>query len=232
MASIHLFLFVAVMRHWSFYQLDIKSAFLHGDLQEEVYMEQPLSFVAQGEFNVVYKLKKSLYDLKQSPRAWFERFSTVVQTSGLTRSEIDYSIFYRHSSSLCIYLVIYMDDILITGSDQVGIQKLKEHLHHMANYKPTDTPMDPNIEILSGQGEPFSDPKRYRRLVGKLNYLTVTRLDIVFAVSVVNQFLSSSHDSHWDATIRILRYIKRAPGKGLLYENKVHTTICYYVGAN
>ena len=89
--------YVVAMRHWPFYQLDIKNAFLHGDLQKEVYMEQPPSFVAQGESNVVCKLKKSLYGLEQSPRAWFDKFSTVVQVFGLTRSEADHlvlSIFF------------------------------------------------------------------------------------------------------------------------------------------
>ena len=106
----------------------MKNAFLHDDLQEEVYMKQPPGFVAQGESNVVCKLK-SLYGLKQYPRAWFGRFSTAVQAFGLTRSEVNHSIFYRYSSSLCIYLVVYIDDIVITGNDQVGIQNLKEHLH-------------------------------------------------------------------------------------------------------
>ena len=65
-----------------------------------------------------------------------------------------------------------------------------------------------------------------------MNYLTVTRPDISFAVSVVSQFLSSPSDSHWDAVIRILRYIKRALGKGILYEDKGHTNICCYADAD
>ena len=68
-ASIHLFLSMVAMCHWPLYQLDIKNVFLHGELLEEVYMEQPPSFVAQGESGLVCKLRRSLYDLKQSPRA-------------------------------------------------------------------------------------------------------------------------------------------------------------------
>ena len=82
--------------------------------------------------------------------------------------------------------------------------------------------MDPNIRLVPGQRELYSNPGRYRRLVGKLNYITVTRLGIAFVMSVVIQFLSFSCDSHRNAIIWILRYIKRAPGKGLLYENKRH----------
>ncbi|PHT75654.1 hypothetical protein T459_19176 [Capsicum annuum] len=73
--SVRLFLSMAVVRHWPLYQLDIKNAFLHGDLEEKVYMEQPPGFVAQGEFSsLVCRLRKSLYGLKQSPRAWFRKF--------------------------------------------------------------------------------------------------------------------------------------------------------------
>ena len=89
--------------------------------------------------------------------------------------------------------------------------------------KPVDTPMDPNFKLVHGQGEPLRDPRRYRRLVGRLNYLTITRLDISFPVNVVSQFLQSPFDSHWDAVIRILCYIKGTPGQRVLYENIGHT---------
>ena len=70
-AFVHLLLSMAVMCSWALYQLDIKNVFLHGDLAEEVYMEQPPGFVAQGESGLVCKLHHSLYGLKQSPLAWF-----------------------------------------------------------------------------------------------------------------------------------------------------------------
>ena len=111
------------------YQLDIKSAFLHGDLVKEVYMKQPPGFVAQGEFGLVCRLRRSLYGLKQSPRAWFGHFSSVVQEFGITWSTSNHSVFYHHTSSEeCINLIVYMDDIVITGTNQDGIWKLKQHL--------------------------------------------------------------------------------------------------------
>ena len=120
---------MVAMRSWPLYQLDIKNAFLHGDLAEEVYMEQPPGFVAQGESGLVCMLRRSLYDLKQSPRVWFSRFSSVVQEFGMFRNTASHSVFYHHNSSgQCIYLVVYVDDIVITDSDQNGIQKLKQHL--------------------------------------------------------------------------------------------------------
>ena len=71
MTSVRLFISLATIYNWDLHQLDIKNVFLHDDLQEEVYMEQPLGFVAQGEIRRVCRLRKSLYSLKQSPHAWF-----------------------------------------------------------------------------------------------------------------------------------------------------------------
>ena len=98
----------------------------------------------------------------------------------------------------------------------------------MLDCKPVDTHMDPNVKLVPGQGESLGDPGRYRRLVGKLNYLTITQPNISFLVSVVSQFLQSPCDNHWDAVIRILRYIKSTPGQGVLYENKGHTQVVGY----
>ena len=121
-AYVRLLLSMAAMRSWPLFQLDIKNVFLHGELAEEVYMEQPPGFVAQGESGLVCKLHRSLYGLKQSPRAWFSRFSLVVQEFGMIRSAVDHSVFYHHSSiRKCIYLIVYVDDIVITGSDWDGI---------------------------------------------------------------------------------------------------------------
>ena len=94
------------------YQLEIKNAFLHGNLAEEVYLEQHPGFVAQGEFGLVCRLRRSLYGLKQSPRAWFDCFNLVVYEFGMTRSTSDHYVFYHHTSSgQCIYLIVYVDNI-------------------------------------------------------------------------------------------------------------------------
>ena len=92
-ASIRLLLSMAAMHSWPLFQLDIKNVFLHDDLAEEVYMEQPLGFVSQGESGLVYKLHRSLDDLKQSPRAWFSQFSSMVQEFGMIRSTTNHSVF-------------------------------------------------------------------------------------------------------------------------------------------
>ena len=99
MAFVRLLLSMAAMSSRPLYQLDIKNVFLHSDLAEEVYMEQPPGFVAQGESGLVCRLRCSLYGLKQSPRAWFGRFISMVQEFGMTRSTSDHSVFYHHTSS-------------------------------------------------------------------------------------------------------------------------------------
>jgi len=270
MTTVRLFLAMAAIRHWPLHQLDTKNAFLHGDLKEKVYMEQPPGFVAQGESGLVCKLRRSLYGLKQSPRAWFGKFSHIVQNFGLKRSEADHSVFYCLTSpGKCVYLIVYVDDIVITGNDVGKISQLKEHLcHHfqtkdlgtlkyflgievaqskegvvisqrkyaldilketgMIDCKPVDCPMDPNQKLMAEQGEAFSDPERYRRLVGKLIYLTITRPDLSFTVGVVSQFMQNPSIDHWNAVIRILRYLKKASGQGLLYEDKGNTQVFGY----
>ncbi|XP_040994149.1 secreted RxLR effector protein 161-like [Juglans microcarpa x Juglans regia] len=95
----------------------------------------------------------------------------------------------------------------------------------MLGARPIDTPMDPIRKFLKEEGELFGDPSRYQRLVGKLNYLTITRPDISYAVSVLSQFLQMPRVSHWDAVIYMLRYLKRAPGLGLLYRPNEHLRV-------
>ena len=151
----------------------------------------------------------------------------MIQQFGMIQSEANHSVFYCHTPRGYIYLIVYVDDIVITSSDSHGIMEVKQHLcHHfqtkdldklryflgievvqskdgivlsqrkyamdilketsLFGAKPVDTPMDLDVKLLRNKGEPLFDPGRYRRLVGKLNYLTVTRLDISFAVIVVS----------------------------------------------
>ena len=83
MTYVRLFISLVATCSWAFHQLDIKNDFLHGDLREEVYMKQPPGFVAQGEIGKVFRLQKSLYGLKQSPHAWFGKFSQAVEKFGM-----------------------------------------------------------------------------------------------------------------------------------------------------
>ena len=235
MTYVQLFISLAATYHWDLHQLDIKNVFLHGDLQEEVYMEQPPGFVAQGVIGKVCRHQKSLYGLKQSLRAWFGKFSQAVEEFSMQKSKYDH-FFYKNSSSSIIPLVVYVDDIVITESDYEGISSLKSFLQsqfhtkdlRMLRYflaievmrskhgiflsprkyvldllfkigklgvKPCNSPMVLGVH-LTREGETFEDPERYRRLVRKLNFLTVTHPNIAHSVSVVNQYMSAPTVDH------------------------------------
>ncbi|RVW14408.1 Retrovirus-related Pol polyprotein from transposon RE2 [Vitis vinifera] len=224
-AYVRLLLSMAAMRSWPLYQLDIKNVFLHGDLAEEVYMEQPPGFVAQGESGLVCKLRRSLYGLKQSPRAWFSRFSSIVQEFGMFRSTAGHSVFYHHNSSgQCIYLVVYVDEIVITSSDQNGIQKLKQHLFiHFQTKDLGKLKYFLGIEIAQSSSGVVLSQRKYA-------------LDILEETGTGGAFRRSweiyATCSHWDVVIRILRYIKSTPGQGVLYENRGHTQVVGYTDAD
>jgi len=111
------------------HQLDIKNAFLNGELEEEVYMQIPPGCEAASTSNKVCKLWKSLYGLKQSPRAWFERLTRVVKKEGFTQCQSDHTMFVKHSLEGKVTLfIIYVDDTVITGDDHNQINHLKSFL--------------------------------------------------------------------------------------------------------
>ena len=87
-------------------------------------MEQPSGFAAQEKIGKVCRLRKSLYSLKRSPRAWFSKFNQVVETCGMQKSKSDHSVFYKNSNSGIILLVVYVEDIVTTGNDSKGILSL------------------------------------------------------------------------------------------------------------
>ena len=91
----------------------------------------------------------------------------------------------------------------------------------MVDCRLVNTLMDSNVKLAPGQGEPLRDPRRYQQLVGKLNNLTISWPNISFPMSVISRFLQSPCDSHWDATFRILRYVKGTPGQGVLLRIEV-----------
>ena len=108
--------------------MDVKNVFLHGDLQEEIYMKLP-SGMTNSSPHEVCKLKRSLYGLKQAPRAWFEKFHSTILSFSFTQSQYDSSLFFHMSASGIIILLVYVDDIIITDTDCGLITKLQRLLH-------------------------------------------------------------------------------------------------------
>jgi hypothetical protein len=115
-ATIRIVLSLAFSQQWPINQLDVKNAFLHGDLTEDVYSQQPSGFIDPRFPTHVCKLQKSLYGLKQAPRAWFQRFATHARTIGFLASKSDASLFTYHHGPHTAYLLLYVDDIILTAS--------------------------------------------------------------------------------------------------------------------
>ncbi|GJU72852.1 ribonuclease H-like domain-containing protein [Tanacetum coccineum] len=128
-ATIRTVLSLAVSRDWPIHQLDVKNAFLHGHLSETVYMHQPPGFVDPNKPNYVCHLQRSLYGLKQAPRAWFQRFASYATRVGFQHSKTDSSLFVFHRGSDIAYLLLYVDDIILTASSSAFLQRIITSLH-------------------------------------------------------------------------------------------------------
>ncbi|KAJ0733108.1 putative RNA-directed DNA polymerase [Helianthus annuus] len=257
-ATIRTVLSLAVSNKWSLKQLDVQNAFLHGDLHETVYMRQPPGFKDPKHPNHVCKLHKSLYGLKQSPRAWFTKLSNVLQHLGFHGSKTDPSLFILNRSGTHVYLLVYVDDIIITGNDPntvnsiiaslgqqvslmdmgrltyfLGIEVLhtssglilsqRKYIQELIDRaglkesKPLATPTNAKTDTITKDDPLMSDPTRYRHCVGALQYATLSRPDIAYAVNRVCQFMHEPHESHWTAVKRIIRYLKGTSQLGLRF---------------
>ncbi|KAH0648566.1 hypothetical protein KY285_033814 [Solanum tuberosum] len=257
MTTVRTIIAIAASQNWSLYQMDVKNAFLHGDLKEDIYMKPPLGLFSSPTSDVC-KLKRSLYGLKQAPRAWFDKFRSTLLQFSFEQSKYDSSLFLRKTSTGCVLLLVYVDDIIITGTDSSLItclqQQLKDSFHmkdlgtltyflglevhnvasgvFLNQHKYTqdlislaglqvsssvDTPLEMNVKYRREEGDLLPDPTIFRQLVGSLNYLTITRPDISFAVQQVSQFMQAPRHLHLVAVRRIIRYLLGTSTRGLFF---------------
>ena len=126
--TIRLILSIAVSKGWSLRQLDVHNAFLHDILEEEVYMHQPPGYADQAHPNYVCKLDKALYGLKQAPRAWYARLCKRLESLGFVSSKADTSLFYYNQGKYCIFVLVYVDDIIVASSSQDATEALLKDL--------------------------------------------------------------------------------------------------------
>ena len=133
MPTIRCIIALAASKKWPIYQLDVNNAFLHGDLHEEVFMKVPSG--VPNPHNEVCRLKKSLYGLKQASRQWFAKLVSALTSHGFTQSKNDYSMFIKKKDHHITIAAIYVDDILLTGTDSFTIDELKAFLHHSFSIK-------------------------------------------------------------------------------------------------
>ena len=127
--TIRLILALAISFQWPVRQLDVENAFLNGDLQDEVFIAWPQGFVHPQYPHYVCKLHKALYGLKQAPRAWFQKLRVALVDYGFQSSRTDTSLFIHHTASDILILLIYMDDILVTGSNPKLVSHFISYLH-------------------------------------------------------------------------------------------------------
>ena len=127
-STIRLVLSLAITRQWTIRQIDIQNAFLHGQLQEEVYMQQPQGYVHPDFPHHVCRIKKSLYGLKQAPRAWFSKLTETLLQLGFVGSKANTSLFTLHQTTFSIFILIYVDDIIITRTSSTEINNFIQRL--------------------------------------------------------------------------------------------------------
>jgi histone deacetylase 1/2 len=122
--TIRVVLTLAVRQGWSIRQLDVNNAFLQGTLNDEVFMIQPPGFVNKNFPDHVCRLKKALYGLKQAPRAWYTELRVFLLSLGFVNSTADASLFIYHKQGVTVYLLVYVDDIIVTGSSSAALSKI------------------------------------------------------------------------------------------------------------
>ncbi|BBN67221.1 transposable element gene, partial [Prunus dulcis] len=206
---------LAAKHDWPLLQFDVKNVFLHGDLKEDIYMDLPPSIPVTSKEGVVCKLWKSLYGLKQSPRAWFGRFAAYVKKFGYVQSNSDHTLFLKRHKDKLTTLIIYVDDMIVTGDDQAEMQNLHKYLASEFEMKSLGD-LKYFLEVSISKHGIFLFQRKYI-----LDLLAETRMldckPIDTSMSVVSQFMHSPSEDHMGAVIRILRYLKVTLGKGLMF---------------
>ncbi|XP_019256443.1 PREDICTED: uncharacterized protein LOC109234851 [Nicotiana attenuata] len=256
------------MKGWDLFQLDVNNAFLHGDLHEEVYMEVPQGLQVDTP-GFICKLKKSLYGLKQASRQWYDKLTESLCSKGYVHFVSDYSFFYKKNGSSTPFVAVYVDDVILTGTDLEEINALKKFLHNKFKIKypgklhyflglevfykddgvlisqrkfaidllkeydclgctTVSSPLDCTIKLKATEGSLLTDPTYYRKLVGKLNFLINTRLDITYSMKHLSQFMQSPREPHLKATILVLRYLNVNPTLDILLSNRPDCTLKAY----
>ncbi|GJW70280.1 retrovirus-related pol polyprotein from transposon RE1 [Tanacetum coccineum] len=262
LAIVRVLIALATAKEWDLHQLDINNAFLHDYIDEEIYMVPPEAYTKAAP-NQVCKLTRSLYGLKQASRQWNQELTKFLLANGYAQSKYDYSLFVKSNKGQFTAVLVYVDEVLITGNCTSEILSLKAALHNKFTIKDlglakyflgieicrtsagtylnqrkyildllTDTrltaakakefPLPTQLKLSLNKGNSLKDPCAYRRLVGRLLYLTMTRPDISYAVQHLSQFVSSPKDTHMQAALHLLKYLKGTVSKGLFYPIQSH----------
>ncbi|KAJ0771566.1 putative RNA-directed DNA polymerase [Helianthus annuus] len=273
LTTVRMLLAIAMSKGWSLEQMDVNNAFLYGELDHVIYMNQPSGFESEEHLEYVCKLQKAIYGLKQSPRAWFGKIAEFLELNGFKLTHADSSLFVKKLGAQVVVVLVYVDDLIITGDVQEEITQLKANLcvrfkmkdlgrlvHflgleldyseegamlHQKKYatdllhkfgmfscKAAATPMDSSMRLYANVGRQLEDPSEYRKLVGSLIYLTLTRPDLSFSVGVLSRFMQDPRKPHLIAIRRVLRYLKGTTGQGILFKREIEPKLMGYCDAD
>nr|GFB26608.1 retrovirus-related Pol polyprotein from transposon TNT 1-94 [Tanacetum cinerariifolium] len=202
MEAIRIFLAYAAHKSFTVFQMDVKTAFLHGSLKEDVYVCQPEGFIDADHPSHVYKLKKDLYGLKQAPRAWYNELSTFLLQNHFFEGTIDLTLFIRR----------FHNDILVS---KYVLEIRKKY--GMESCDPVGTRMEIKDKLdLDQNGTPV-DATKYRSMIGALMYLTSSRPDIVHATCLCARYQAKTTEKHLKEVKRIFRYLRGTINMDLWY---------------
>eukprot|EP00253_Pinus_taeda_P020597 PITA_20597 len=229
METVRAMLSIAAQNKWKVCQMDVKSTFLNGVLMEEVYIEQPLGYEKKGQEHKVCRLKKALYELKQAPRAWYSRIDSYLLENGFEKCNDDYLIenfkivmkeeFEMTDMGLLKYFLgieVDQNENGIFISQAKYVNEVLERFN-MQDIKAAITPTVMGLKLSKEDSSKDFDPTFYKSIVGSLMYLTTTRPDIMFVVSLISRFMERPKETHWQAEKRILMYVKGTKRFDILY---------------
>ncbi|GJR65974.1 ribonuclease H-like domain-containing protein [Tanacetum coccineum] len=211
--AIRLFLAYASLKDFMVYQMDVKSAFLYGKIEEEVYVCQPPGFEDPDFPDKVYKVEKILYGLHQAPKAWYETLSTYLLDNRFQREKIDNTLFIRRDKGL---QVKQKEDGIFLSQDKYVIEILKKF--GFSDVKTASTPIETHKPLLKDADGEDVDEHLYRSMIRSLMYLTSSRPNIMFVVCACARYQVNPKVSHLHAVKRIFRYLKGQPKLGLWYQ--------------
>jgi hypothetical protein len=244
MESVRLILAIAAHEGWRVHHMDVKSAFLNGELEEDMYIQQSPGFVA-GQDHQVLKLKKAMYGLRQAPIAWYSKLHTSLYSLGFVHSDHEHAVYTRHTMSRPLVIGVYVDDLPITMQKQFWMSDLglltyylgievchdnsgiafcqnayaRKHLDRtsMVSCNPSSTPMEARLQLVKKSSEGLVNATKYWSVVGALRYLVHTRSDLAHSVSIDSRFMSEPHEDHLAVVKRILCYVAGTQEHGVCY---------------
>nr|GEZ68935.1 zinc finger, CCHC-type [Tanacetum cinerariifolium] len=206
--TIRLLLALAAIHNLVIHQMDVKTAFLNGDLEEEVYMKQPEGFVMPGNEHKMCKLVKSLYGLKQAPKQWHQKFDEVVLSSGFHLNQSEKCVYSKFDDSgKGVIICLYVDDMLIFGTDQNQVDKTKKFLSSRFSMKDMG-----EADVILG-----IKIKRENKGIALHNLITLRKYSRSLIVKIVRRFTSNPSRQHWKAITRVFKYLRGTMNCGLSF---------------